>query len=265
MGLGLGPSPCHPLTGCQDSENTICVNPHPEACSKHPDFLTGDIGGGGHVQPLQSDGPPEPGPPGWVGQHPTPRRWAPKPTPLRKPQRPGTQGPAPAAQGTVRTQVGARAPHILHHLLAGRPLGSLLPPQRPAPRSVVSPPLAWSRMTAWVTQASFIKACGGHRDSHVLPWGGPARLEGRRLQDSSPRGRGCQADHSPQGPPSHGAGSKSPHQTLLPTGDWSRQQKRLCRTLHPGSTGGASTGQIHATERARDDLRNVHCKTPQSD
>lgn len=40
------------------------------------------------------------------------------------------------------------APHVLCHLLAGWPLGSLLPLQRPAPQSAVSPPLGWSRVAA---------------------------------------------------------------------------------------------------------------------
>lgn len=265
MGLGLGPSPCHPLTGCQDSENTICVNPHPEACSKHPDFLTGDIGGGGHVQPLQSDGPPEPGPPRLGG----PASYTPQVGPKAHAAAEATEawhsGACPGSSGHREDPGGRpRSPHPSPP--ACRPASWV-----PAATAEASPTVS-GQPTPGVVSHDGLGHAGVLYQS--LRWpsglpraalGGPARLEGRRLRDSSPRGRGCQADHSPQGPPSHGAGSKSPHQTLLPTGDWSGQQKRPCRTLHPGSTGGASTGQIHATERARDDLRNVHCKTPQSD
>ena len=40
----------------------MCADSHPEACGKHPNFLTGDIGGAGHAQPLCRVTPPHPEP-----------------------------------------------------------------------------------------------------------------------------------------------------------------------------------------------------------
>lgn len=146
---------------------------------------------------LHSDAPPRAGPPGWAGLHPTPRRGAPKPTLLQKPQRPGAQGPAQGARGTVRTPVGAHSsprPSLPVCRLASRVL---------AATSEASPAVSGQPAPGVVS----CDCSGSHRHPLSKPAvavgtpkccpGGPAGLEGRPLCDSCPRGRGCQADHGP--------------------------------------------------------------------
>lgn len=114
-----------------------------------PTSLQGTSGVWERTTSLQSDAPhPEPGPQaGWACiLHPAGGPQS--PSCCRGHRRLALRG-LPRRLGAPRGPRRApAAPHVLCHLLAGRPLGSLLPPQRPAPQSAVSPPLRWSRVAA---------------------------------------------------------------------------------------------------------------------
>lgn len=120
------------------------TNLHPKVWAKYPDFLTGDTRGGGHTQPLQSDGPSEPRPSGRLGLHPAARRWDSEAYLTAEATEARSSGPRPGGSGhSVDPDVWPPALlAALLHLLAGRPLSSLPNPglQRPAPRSGLTRP-----------------------------------------------------------------------------------------------------------------------------
>lgn len=106
-GSGHPPAPPPPRPAVRTQKTRYVSTFILKHAASTPTSLQGTSGVWECTTSLQSDTPqPRARPPGWVGLHSTPCRGAPKPTLLQRPQRPGAQGPAQAARGTMRTQAG---------------------------------------------------------------------------------------------------------------------------------------------------------------